>query len=62
VLYVAGSGNNNVYALNAQTGTKLWSYDIGSLVEASPSVANGMMYVGSINGGIYAFGLPRVEK
>ena len=56
VVYV-GSEDNNVYALNAKTGAKLWSYSTGSFVESSPAVANGVVYVGSDDGKVYAFGL-----
>jgi eukaryotic-like serine/threonine-protein kinase len=56
VVYV-GSGDTNVYALNARTGARLWSYATGSQVISSPVVANGMVYVGSGDGKLYAFGL-----
>jgi glucose dehydrogenase len=57
VVYV-GSGDYDVYALNASTGALLWSYTTGSYVDSSPTVANGVVYVGSEDGNIYAFGLP----
>ncbi len=56
VVYV-GSGDNNIYALDASTGAKLWQFTTGSTVESSPAVANGVVYVGSDDGNIYAFGL-----
>jgi len=56
VVYV-GSFDNNVYALNAKTGAKLWSYTTGSYVWSSPVVVNGTVYVGSYDGNVYAFGL-----
>jgi outer membrane protein assembly factor BamB len=43
----------NVYALNASTGAKLWSYASGD-VESSPAVANGVVYVASAGGILYA--------
>jgi outer membrane protein assembly factor BamB len=46
-----------VYALNAATGAKLWSYHTGNQVFSSPTVANGVVYVGSGDGNMYAFGL-----
>ena len=46
VVYV-GSDDDNVYALNASTGAKLWSYTTGGYVDSSPAVANGVVYVGS---------------
>jgi len=39
--------DHNVYALDAKTGTKLWSYKTGSWVLSSPAVANGVAYIGS---------------
>jgi outer membrane protein assembly factor BamB len=57
VVYV-GSYDGNVYALNASTGSKLWSFATGNLVDSSPAVANGVVYVGSYDHNVYAFGLP----
>jgi outer membrane protein assembly factor BamB len=48
-----GSGDN-VYALKASTGAKLWSFATGGVVESSPAVANGVVYVGSEDGNVYA--------
>jgi outer membrane protein assembly factor BamB len=53
----AGSLNGNVYAVNAKTGARLWSYATGRFVQSSPTVANGAVYVGSDDGNVYAFGL-----
>ena len=53
----SGSGDDSVYALNAATGAKLWSYHTGNQVFSSPTVANGVVYVGSGDGNMYAFGL-----
>jgi outer membrane protein assembly factor BamB len=53
VVYI-GSGDYNVYALNADTGAKLWSYHTGYFVSSSPAVANGVVYVGSDDFNVYA--------
>ncbi|MEI7827506.1 MAG: PQQ-binding-like beta-propeller repeat protein, partial [Euryarchaeota archaeon] len=60
VVYV-GSNDNKVYALNAATGAKKWSYTTGDYynttgdsVSSSPAVANGIVYVGSEDGKVYA--------
>lgn len=42
-----GSGDGNVYALNATTGALIWMYATGGAVYSSPAVANGVVYVGS---------------
>ena len=53
VVYVGGDGY--VYALNADTGTQLWSYDTGDS-SSSPAVADGVVYVGGYHR-VFAFGL-----
>jgi outer membrane protein assembly factor BamB len=49
-----GSNDNNVYALDASTGAKLWNYATGETVNSSPAVANGVVYVGSDDANVYA--------
>jgi outer membrane protein assembly factor BamB len=49
-----GSVDNNVYALNASTGAKLWSYMTAGFVDSSPAVVNGVVYIGSDDGNVYA--------
>jgi outer membrane protein assembly factor BamB len=39
--------------LDASTGTKLWSFATGGCAN-SPAVANGVVYVGSCDGNVYA--------
>jgi outer membrane protein assembly factor BamB len=59
VVYV-GSVDHSVYAYNAGTGAKLWSYVTAGNVFSSPAVVNGVVYVGSaganhtIAGNVYA--------
>jgi outer membrane protein assembly factor BamB len=53
VVYI-GSGDFNVYALNASTGAKLWSYQSLGRVLDSPAVANGVVYFGSDDSNVYA--------
>jgi outer membrane protein assembly factor BamB len=49
--------------LNANTGTLLWSYTTGDFISyASPSVANGLLYIGSDSGNVYAFGLSLFDR
>jgi PQQ-like domain len=45
--------------LDAGTGAKLWGYKTGRWVSSSPAVVNGVVYVGSDDGKVYAFGLKR---
>ena len=37
---IFGSGDQNVYALDANTGALKWSFATGDVVHASPAVAN----------------------
>ncbi len=46
VVYVAG-GDGNLNALNAKTGAKLWMFTNGYFYSASPTVADGVVYLGS---------------
>ena len=53
-----GSDDHSFYSLNAQTGSKLWSYSTGGNIVSSPAIANGMVYIGSDDNILYAFKLP----
>jgi outer membrane protein assembly factor BamB len=60
VVYVS-SFDGNLYALDARTGAKRWSYsgdfgNCGSTCWTTPSaaVANGVVYVGSFDNNVYA--------
>ncbi len=59
VVYVGGDQDDNVYALDANTGATLWSYPTGGWVRSSPAVANGVVYVGTYNafGNSYLYAL-----
>ncbi len=48
-----GSEDNNVYCLNASTGSKIWQSPTGYWVTSSPAVADGNVYVGSEDYNIY---------
>ena len=56
----AMSLDDTLYALNAANGTNLWSVPMQSwfVGDPSPAVANGILYVGSYDKNVYAFGLP----
>src|SRR5262249_55259447 len=54
VVYVGGA-DHNVYALDASTGAKLWSFPTGGFIDhCSPAVANGVVYIGSGDGKVDA--------
>ncbi|GAA4446585.1 hypothetical protein GCM10023189_01870 [Nibrella saemangeumensis] len=52
-LYV-GSGDGRVYALKADTGDLLWSYQTGDIVHTTPAIQNDRLFVGSLDGYLYA--------
>ena len=49
-----GSGDGNIYALDAASGALRWKFHTGNVVHASPAVANGILYVGSWDSYFYA--------
>ncbi len=49
-----GSGDGNVYALDAGSGTLRWKFQTGDVVHASPAFADGIVYVGSWDSYFYA--------
>lgn len=49
-----GSGDHNIYALDAATGKLQWKFATGNVVHASPAVADGVVYVGSWDRYFYA--------
>lgn len=50
----AGSTDDNIYALDENTGTLLWKYSTAGSVNSSPAVADGVVYAGSEDGSVYA--------
>lgn len=49
-----GSGDGNVYALDAKTGRARWTFHTGNVVHASPAIANGTLFIGSWDSWFYA--------
>lgn len=49
-----GSGDGNVYAIDAKAGILIWKFPTGDVVHASPAVVNGTVYIGSWDGNLYA--------
>jgi outer membrane protein assembly factor BamB len=49
-----GSGDGNLYALDATTGDLKWEFKTGDVVHASPAFADGVVYVGSWDSYFYA--------
>ena len=53
IVYI-GSGDQNVYALDAGTGALRWTFATGDVVHASPAVSNGVVVIGSWDRNVYA--------
>ncbi len=49
-----GTGDGNVYAVDAKSGILQWKFATGDVVHASPAVAGGTVFVGSWDGNFYA--------
>ncbi|HEV8409174.1 MAG TPA: PQQ-binding-like beta-propeller repeat protein [Gemmatimonadaceae bacterium] len=53
VVYI-GSGDHNVYAIDAANGSLRWKFETRDVVHASPAVAAGVVYIGSWDRNMYA--------
>jgi cobaltochelatase CobN len=58
VYTAANYDDGTVYCFDADDGTLKWSYDTGDYNMAQPSVSDGILFVGSDTGYLYAFGTP----
>jgi hypothetical protein len=56
-LVLAGR-RGHVYALDAETGDQIWSFETGGAVYSSPAVVDEVLYVGAMDSNVYAFGSP----
>jgi outer membrane protein assembly factor BamB len=50
----SGTPDGTVLALDPANGQRHWSIDIGGAVRAAPAVGNGVLYVGTAGGHLYA--------
>ena len=48
-----GSGDKNLYCLNAYTGQKVWNFTTGFYLRSSPAVDNGLVFTGADDGFFY---------
>jgi outer membrane protein assembly factor BamB len=49
-----GSGDGNIYALDAATGATKWKFKTSDVVHASPAIVDGKLYIGSWDSYFYA--------
>jgi outer membrane protein assembly factor BamB len=49
-----GSGDGNIYALDASAGTLKWKFKTGDVVHASPAISDGTLFIGSWDTYFYA--------
>jgi outer membrane protein assembly factor BamB len=49
-----GSGDGNIYALDAATGALKWKFQTGDVVHASPAISGGTLFIGSWDSYFYA--------
>ena len=49
-----GSGDGNVYALDAGSGRLKWKFQTGDVVHASPAISDGRLFIGSWDSYFYA--------
>jgi len=49
-----GSGDGNVYAVDAESGLLQWKFGTQDVVHSSPAVADGVVYIGGWDSNLYA--------
>lgn len=49
-----GSSDHHVYALDAQTGAKLWAFEADDSIHAAPALSQGRMFIGTWGTRFYA--------
>jgi outer membrane protein assembly factor BamB len=49
-----GSGDSNIYALDAASGSLKWKFKTGDVVHASPAISGGILFLGSWDSYFYA--------
>src|SRR5262249_30994438 len=59
-LVIEGAGST-LEVLDATSGAPLYSYTTGNIIYGAPSVSNGRIFAGSVDGNVYAFGPPSLQ-
>ena len=53
-VFIGSSRDNNLYAVDTETGRQEWAFETGDSVRSSPTVADGTVFVGSWDDNLYA--------
>ena len=53
-VFIGSPAYNKTYAFDIYTGAKIWEFNIGGRIESSPAIADGKVFISSINGKVYA--------
>ena len=51
-----GSNDGRFYVLDLAVGGKVWEFEAGAALSASPAIAAGRVVIGSQDGRVYCFG------
>jgi outer membrane protein assembly factor BamB len=51
-----GSNDGRFYVLELASGKKLWEFEAGAALSASPAIAEGRIVIGAQDGKVYCFG------
>ena len=54
---VASKMSDSVYALDSESGTRLWRYTAGGPIDSPPTIYRGMVFFGSSDGWVYCLRL-----
>ena len=53
---VVGSSDGKLYVLDLASGKKVWEFEAGAPITASPAISGGRIIIGDGDGRLYAFG------
>jgi outer membrane protein assembly factor BamB len=45
-----------LYVLDLATGAKVWEFEAGAAITASPAIAGGRIIIGDVDGRVYGIG------
>ena len=60
VVYI-GARDNQIHALDIESRAEIWSYPTKGFIDAAPAISDGVLYVTSDDGYVYAFTNQEVE-